>query len=1031
MVRLFPARLRQEARQLLEKSEAISLVDKKEGSLIFEVAGHQVTYSINPAKDDCVCADFGQKGYCIHYAAVDDALHHYSQWQSVLDDLIQASHDLASVRNTDIGTHLVDQLMAIGATNTGRYHLSVAGEWLPVENEINWSLSLTIENQNSYKVMDIPHFLRAIYYQYEYYHRAHYIPSLRLSHFDRYSQSVIRFLWQILPFEKRDSYAWPQRGRRFQISELAFEEGLSLFSQDPSFSVMFAEESLTSYTVLPLTGSIALYEGIVDDKGDVFEMQVTAKEYRPFYHKRYIYYQGQLYHLSLTQTGIIDCLTEALSSQPGTQTIPITKQDKLKLSQALNLLDSIGHFVRPTQLTVKDFSPVFHFDSPDSHTITVSLVLVFEGEDEVASREALDSLTVSYDLCHYQKIQQVLEETGFRGEFFADKDISSDEVLYQFMTEQFKIFEEMGQVFLTQAVRDLYREEPAQVMLDGNSSWMRVHFDFSDIPSKEVARATEALLAQRSYYRLQNGQMRVFDVENRDLADYLANLETQITSDGDVAIDGLAAISLAKQWRVRRTITLSDDLDQLVRDLSQPFSYPLPKNTVTPVLRPYQSDGVRWLSMLSHHGFGGILADDMGLGKTVQTLAILEEAVKEKKRVLIIAPASLVYNWRDEWRRYTPYEPVLIYGKKADRQLALLEEPQIMITSYTAFRMDKKAYQTMHVDVVILDEAQNIKNDTSQTAQALRQLSVKQAFALTGTPIENYMTDIWSISQVVLPGLFPSKRRFKQMSAEEVARRLSPFILRRKKEDVLEELPSVSHYRLDNELTSSQKTIYLAQLKQMQDSIKGMSAKDVANRRMEILAGLTRLRQICDTPALFMSDYEGSSGKMMQLESLVDDLLASGKRLLIFSQFTQMLDRIAATFTEKGLFYYLLTGKTSAKDRQEMTTAFNGGGHPIFLVSLKAGGVGLNLTGADTVILVDVWWNPSVEEQAIGRAHRMGQTNKVQVYRMITQGTIEEKIQELQDKKRHLVTSVLEGEAVETALSAEDIREMLGVSQGD
>lgn len=304
----------------------------------------------------------------------------------------------------------------------------------------------------------------------------------------------------------------------------------------------------------------------------------------------------------------------------------------------------------------------------------------------------------------------------------------------------------------------------------------------------------------------------------------------------------------------------------------------------------------------------------------------------------------------------------------------------------------------------------------------------KNTFALSGTPIENHLGEIWSIFQIVLPGLLPGKKEFLKMPAEQVARYIKPFVMRRKKEDVLQELPDLIEVPYRNELADSQKTIYLAQLKQMQERVLASTDEELNRSKMEILSGLMRLRQICDTPALFMDDYQGESGKLESLVQLLEQIQSGEHRVLIFSQFRGMLDIIESKLESMGMSSFKITGSTPAKERQSMTTAFNQGEKEAFLISLKAGGVGLNLTGADTVILVDLWWNPAVEAQAIGRAHRMGQERNVEVYRLITRGTIEEKIQELQENKKNLISTVLDGTESRSSLSVDEIREILGIS---
>ncbi|WP_342571148.1 DEAD/DEAH box helicase [Paenibacillus sp. FSL R5-0749] len=400
--------------------------------------------------------------------------------------------------------------------------------------------------------------------------------------------------------------------------------------------------------------------------------------------------------------------------------------------------------------------------------------------------------------------------------------------------------------------------------------------------------------------------------------------------------------------------------------------------------------------------------------------------------VLVVAPASLTYNWANEFARFAPHLNVLIAaGQKEERanMLSGMDEVDVIVTSYPLLRRDLDTYLGRTFHTLILDEAQAIKNASSQTAQAVKQIQAPRRFALTGTPVENSLDELWSIFEAVFPGLFPSYRRFRDLPPERISRMVRPFILRRLKKDVLEELPDRIETVQRSELTVEQKKLYAAYLSQLQDEAsKDMEDNGFQKNRIKILAGITRLRQLCCHPALFVEGYQGDSGKMEQLLETVEDCLAAGKRILIFSQFASMLNLIRQTLAAQGKNLFYLDGQTPAQSRVEMCHRFNEGEAELFLISLKAGGTGLNLTGADTVILYDLWWNPAVEEQAIGRAHRMGQKQVVQVIRLVTEGTIEEKILELQQRKKDLIAEVIEpGDGGSTTLSEQDIRELLMV----
>ncbi|WP_331436819.1 DEAD/DEAH box helicase [Gordoniibacillus kamchatkensis] len=340
---------------------------------------------------------------------------------------------------------------------------------------------------------------------------------------------------------------------------------------------------------------------------------------------------------------------------------------------------------------------------------------------------------------------------------------------------------------------------------------------------------------------------------------------------------------------------------------------------------------------------------------------------------------------------------------------------------------DADLYGQQSFHTLFLDEAQAFKNHATQTAKAVKSIRAPFRFALTGTPVENRLEELWSIFDAVFPSLFQNRKAFNNLTQSEVAKRSRPFMLRRSKRDVLQDLPDKMEWLKPSELHPDQKKLYAAYLaKLQQETLKHLSVDGYHKSRIKILAGLTRLRQICCHPALFVEGYKGSSAKLEQLLDIVEECRANGKRMLIFSQFTEMLGLIGKELRYLGIPYFYLDGSTPTRERVELCSRFNDGEMDVFLISLKAGGTGLNLTGADTVILYDLWWNPAVEQQAADRAHRIGQKNVVQVIRLVAKGTMEEKMYELQQTKKHLIEEVVGSDREDVAsLTEQDIREIL------
>ena len=372
---------------------------------------------------------------------------------------------------------------------------------------------------------------------------------------------------------------------------------------------------------------------------------------------------------------------------------------------------------------------------------------------------------------------------------------------------------------------------------------------------------------------------------------------------------------------------------------------------------------------------------------------------------------------------------IVIDGNQSNREKLQKGSGQmdVLITSYPLLRRDVKWYEEQSFHTVFFDEAQAFKNPTTQTARAVKRINADHSFGLTGTPVENAIEELWSIYHVVFPELFQGLKAYSNLTRKTIARRVRPFLLRRMKEDVLAELPKKMESLEFTELLPEQKKLYAAYLAKLRtDTLKHLDRDTIRKNRIKILAGLTRLRQICCHPSLFVDGYKGSSAKFQQLLQIVEESRRAGRRVLIFSQFTKMLKIIGRELTMRGQTYFYLDGETPSEERVKTCNRFNEGERDLFLISLKAGGTGLNLTGADTVILYDLWWNPAVEEQAADRTHRIGQEKVVNVIKLVARGTIEEKMNDLQEKKRALISDIIDSEEKASAtLTEEDIREIL------
>ncbi|WP_026562556.1 DEAD/DEAH box helicase [Bacillus sp. J37] len=620
--------------------------------------------------------------------------------------------------------------------------------------------------------------------------------------------------------------------------------------------------------------------------------------------------------------------------------------------------------------------------------------------------------------------------------------LQNEELEYDFLHYLVPKLQKLTQIYATTAVRSrLFKENvKPQIrikMKKERINWLEFKFEIEGFVDKQIKEILEALEEKRKYYRLNNGSLLSLETrEFQEIQRFLQSpfLQNQRLSDGlDIPFE--QCIQLLDYVDSSESFQLEASFREFLQSVREPGSleFPIPESLES-ILKDYQKTGYKWMKTLALYRFGGILADDMGLGKTVQSIAFIVSelpSIRETKNpVLILCPSSLTYNWLSELLTFAPeVQAIVLDGNRAERESLQkdLTNIDVVITSYPLLRMDIKWYEKQDFHSVFYDEAQAFKNPLTQTARAVKKVKANNRFALTGTPVENSAEELWAIFHVVFPQLFLGLKEYSQLTNKTISRRIRPFLLRRIKEEVLHEFPQKYEETVTVELLQEQKKLYAAYLAKLRhDTLKHLDKDTIRKNRIRILAGITRLRQICCHPKLFVDGYKGSSAKFEQLFHIIEEAKHAGKRVLIFSQFTKMLELIGKELTLRGLSYFYLDGQTPSEERVEICQRYNAGEKDYFLISLKAGGTGLNLMGADTVILYDTWWNPAVEEQAADRAHRIGQKNSVTVLKLISKGTIEEKMNELQDKKRNLVEEIIQSNSeTSSTLTEEDIREIL------
>lgn len=634
-----------------------------------------------------------------------------------------------------------------------------------------------------------------------------------------------------------------------------------------------------------------------------------------------------------------------------------------------------------------------------------------------------------------EKVMLALEQLGFeaKSSFYYLKNETS---IYEFLLSERKELGGLADLYYSEDFKRLkiksYGAIRINLRVSSAMDLLEMNFDMDNIAEGELSELFRSLRVKKKYYRLKDGSfVDLLDDDMQKLSGVLENLGISSRDMGgnSIALSKSSAFYLQDAFSDTHFIVdRNEEFKKLIEQITsvEKLDFELPDG-IAAELREYQKSGYRWLRTLSENSLGGILADDMGLGKTLQAIVYMKSYAAPEQTFLVVCPSSIIYNWLDELDNFAPsLKTLVVTGTPAERQefIASHDNYDVLITSYPLMRRDVMHYRRIDFHTIFLDEAQFIKNAASLNAQSVKLLCAKHRFALTGTPIENALSELWSIFDFIMPNFLLSHTKFAGRYEKPIMKgdgemlkslnqRIRPFILRRMKKDVLKELPGKIEEKMVTEMTDEQKRVYLSYMNNIRSDLFGEIEKTgIEKSQLKILAALTRLRQICCHPSTFIQNYNGGSGKMDLLLQLIDNALANEHRILLFSQFTSMLSIIGEELSRKNIDFFCLQGSTPIEERMDHVRQFNSGVGQIFLVSLKAGGTGLNLIGADTVIHYDPWWNPAVEEQATDRAYRIGQKNNVYVLRLLTRGTIEEKIYKLQQKKKELSDSIIQSKEV-------------------
>lgn len=700
-----------------------------------------------------------------------------------------------------------------------------------------------------------------------------------------------------------------------------------------------------------------------------------------------------------------------------------------------------------------DVDPQFKFYLDSRKNILILKVVVKYENLEFNILEDVESKFIYRRYNLENKIISLVSRLGFSKKSNNIFDFNDDEdKKFMFLKQDILNLQKEGEVFYSDKIKNVKNINSSNIKIHitkGKYNYFDFKYNIEGIDNNELNHILKSFSNNLKYHKLKTGEF--IDLDSLELKK-LANL-INVVSNGKLNKETDFTISNSKmlylnEFFATNSIGKIEGID-CIKDVKAKLDNLYKNDYIKPVsfngkLREYQKHGVKWFEYIKNVSAGGILADEMGLGKTIQTLAFLSKEYDSNNytKTLIVTPTSLIYNWQSEIQKFTKLKVGIASGSKVNR-LAIIKEfndnnSNIILTTYGTLKNDINEYSQLKFDFLILDEAQNIKNSSSISAKSVKKINSAYKFALTGTPIENSLNELWSIFDFVMPGYLKKESNFnsrynknlkeEKEVFEELNKLTNPFILRRFKKDVIEELPDKIIKNIIVPLDGENKKVYGLYSKSIQNLLeKGetLDSNSINKDRLEILAHITKLRQLCLDPLSVVDNYKGNSTKIDVLLDIISGKIEERHKILVFSQFTSVLKNISFKLNQLNLKHSYLDGSLNIKQREIQINTLKNGENNIFLISTKAGGTGLNLTEADIVIHFDPWWNPAVEDQATDRAHRIGQKNAVEVIRLIAKDTIEEKIVDLQDRKRELVSNILDFSSLGKNISITEMLEIL------
>lgn len=980
----------------------------------------QKVYIVNKKIQDinCNCYNYMFNGSCIHVASI---LNNY--YNKLLNtDIVTIKKDLSDyIMNefTDINKRKVKKLCYVGVdikTNFNKVYLNLkVGEekLYIIKSKANLFFSSYYNNEGVVKFGK----------------RFEYDPSKY--YFIEEDQALIDFAY--------DVYSYGYSNNEFALSDFKFKQLLSLAANK--------EITINGGKVIDIK---EYDQDVILDKQDgdyILSFDINIDTILPLTEDfEYVYSRNEIIHFSsnyakLIQNLVINNVNSLIFSDINkfsNTILPIVKNE-------IEITDNIDNLVIVKKPNVK-----LYFDLNYSN---VSLNIKFDYKNNIVSYFDKDNSNIIRDHEYEEEVVEEVLKLGFtkaRKIFLLD-DYDEIGILLDEKLDELALKYE---VFTSEKLKNMNIVKESHITSTfsiGKDNVMSFNFELGEISNKELVDIFDSLKKKKRYFKLKSGNLLDLRDENIKELESLSNdmnLSNKDISNGSGEIPKYRAIYYDSLKKNRYNIIKTNNLfDKFIENFKAYKDVDITFRSDERILRDYQKIGVKWLYNIHKCDFGGILADEMGLGKSLQALCFIRRMLDNDKsaKVLIVTPTSLCYNWEKEIEKFTPEISYHIFTEARNKRRELIESGynNIYITSYGLLREDIEYYKKINFSIFIIDEAQNIKNPTTGITKAVKSVKAKTRIALTGTPIENSLSELWSIFDFIMPGFFGSMREFnnkygiKEIESDDdkhklndLNRQISPFILRRKKKDVVSDLPDKIENNIYIDLTDTQKELYVALVeKTRQEMDELIGSEGFSKARFKILELLTRLRQMCIDPSIIYDNYKGGSAKIDESIKVIKEVIDNDHKILLFSSFRTALNIVEKRLKKENISYYLIDGSVSSKKRMELVEKFNNDDTKIFLIMLKAGGTGLNLTGADVVIHLDLWWNPQVENQATDRAHRIGQKNTVEVIKLITKGTIEEKILELQQKKKVLSDSVIEGDNRDqnliNKLSEKDIKELL------